>query len=215
MDYGKYIDHTVLKPETTKETVARFCAEAKQYKFAAVCVNPCRVAYAASLLAGSGVKVASVIGFPLGAATPLVKAFECRDALANGADELDMVINLGAVKDGDYGLVERDIRAVVEAAGSAAVKVIIETSALTDEEKVKVCKIAAKEGAAFVKTSTGFGKGGATVEDVKLMKRTVGPSIQVKASTGVKTRADADALIAAGATRLGTSSGIAIVTGNP
>jgi deoxyribose-phosphate aldolase len=213
MDYSKYIDHTVLKPETTKETVAKFCAEAKQYGFAAVCVSPSRVAYAKSLLAGSDVLVATVIGFPLGTSTPLVKAFECRDALANGADELDMVISIGAVKDKDYELVERDIRAVVEAADSAAVKVIIETSALTDEEKVKVCEIAGRCGATFVKTSTGFGAGGATAADVALMKKAAGPGVQVKASTGVKTRADADALIAAGATRLGTSSGPAIVKG--
>jgi deoxyribose-phosphate aldolase len=213
MDYRKYIDHTVLKPETTKETVAKFCAEAKEYGFAAVCVSPCRVAYAKSLLAGSEVLVATVIGFPLGTSTPLVKAVEARDALANGADELDMVINVGALKDKDYLLVERDIRAVVEAAGKAAVKVIIETSALTNEEKVKVCEIAARCGANFVKTSTGFGSGGATVEDVVLMKKAAGPGVQVKASMGVKTRADADALIAAGATRLGTSSGIAIVNG--
>lgn len=213
MDYSKYVDHTVLKTETTKETVARFCAEAKEYGFAAVCVNPYRVSYAKELLAGTAVKVAVVIGFPLGANNPLVKAFEARDAVAAGADELDMVINVGALKDGDIALVERDIRGVVEAAAGRPVKVIIETSALSDPEKECACAAAARAGVAFVKTSTGFGKGGATVEDIRLMKRIVGPSIQVKASTGIKTRADADAMIAAGATRLGTSAGIAIVRG--
>jgi deoxyribose-phosphate aldolase len=211
MDYAKYMDHTVLKPETGREVVARFCDEARQYGFAAVCVNPCWIAFARARLAGSGVKVATVIGFPLGASTSLVKAFEARDAIAAGADELDMVVNVGALKDRQDELVARDIRGVVEAAGGAPVKVIIETSALTDEEKERACRIAAQAGAAFVKTSTGFGKGGATVEDVALMKRVVGPGVQVKASTGVKTLEDADRLIAAGATRLGTSSGPAIV----
>jgi deoxyribose-phosphate aldolase len=211
MDYAKYMDHTVLKPETRREVVARFCDEARQYGFAAVCVNPCWIAFARARLAGSGVKVATVIGFPLGASTSLVKAFEARDAIAAGADELDMVVNVGALKDRQDELVAHDIRGVVEAAGGAPVKVIIETSALTDEEKERACRIAAQAGAAFVKTSTGFGKGGATVEDVALMKRVVGPGVQVKASTGVKTLEDADRLIAAGATRLGTSSGPAIV----
>ncbi len=211
MDYAKYMDHTVLKPETVRETVARFCDEARRYRFAAVCVNPCWIAFARERLQGSGVKVATVIGFPLGASTPAVKAFEARDAVEAGADELDMVINIGALKDHDDALVERDIAGVVTAAGKAPVKVIIETSALTDEEKERACQIAARVGAAFVKTSTGFGKGGATPEDVALMKRVVGAGVQVKASTGVKTREDADRLIAAGATRLGTSSGPAIV----
>lgn len=211
MNYASYMDHTVLKPETGRETVARFCDEARQYGFAAVCVNPCWVAFARERLAGTAVKVATVIGFPLGASTSLVKAFEARDAIAAGAHELDMVINVGALKDRQDDLVARDIRGVVEAAGGAPVKVIIETSALTDEEKERACRLAAQAGAAFVKTSTGFGKGGATPEDVALMKRVVGPSVQVKASTGVKTLEDADRLIAAGATRLGTSSGPAIV----
>jgi len=213
MDYAKYVDHTVLKPETVRETVTRFCDEARRYGFAAVCVNPCWVSFARERLRGSGVKVATVIGFPLGANTSLAKAFEARDAIAAGADELDMVINLGALKDRQDDVVERDIRGVVEAAGKAPVKVIIETSALTDEEKERACRIAAHAGAAFVKTSTGFGKGGATPEDVALMKRAAGPGVAVKASTGVKTREDADRLIAAGATRLGTSSGPAIVGG--
>ncbi len=211
MDYARYMDHTVLKPETVRETVARFCDEARRYRFAAVCVNPCWIAFARERLRGSGVKVATVIGFPLGANTPTAKAFEAKDAAALGADELDMVINIGALKDKDDDLVARDIAGVVQAAGKAAVKVIIETSALTEEEKERACRIAAKAGAAFVKTSTGFGKGGATPEDVALMKKVVGPNVQVKASTGVKTREDADRLIAAGATRLGTSSGPAIV----
>ena len=213
MDYAKYMDHTVLKPETGRTTVARFCDEARRYGFAAVCVNPTWVRFARERLEGSGVKVATVIGFPLGANTPLAKAFEARDAIAAGADELDMVVNLGALKDRDDELVERDIRGVVEAAGRAKVKVIIETSALSDEEKERACRLAARAGAAFVKTSTGFGKGGATPEDVALMKRAAGPGVLVKASTGVKTREDADRLIAAGAARLGTSSGPAIVDG--
>ncbi len=211
MEYAKYMDHTVLKPETVRETVARFCDEARRYGFAAVCVNPCWIAFARERLAGSGVKVATVIGFPLGANTPATKAYEAREAVALGADEVDMVINVGALKDRDDDLVARDIVGVVQAAGTAAVKVIIETSALTDEEKERACRLAARAGAAFVKTSTGFGKGGATPEDVALMKKVVGPNVQVKASTGVKTREDADRLIAAGATRLGTSSGPAIV----
>lgn len=213
MDYARYMDHTVLKAETTRDTVARFCDEARRYGFAAVCLNPYWIAFAKDRLAGSSVKVATVIGFPLGASTPATKAFEARDARVAGADELDMVLNIGALKDGRDELVERDIRGVVEAAGGAPVKVILETSALTDEEKVRACSLAKRAGAAFVKTSTGFGKGGATVEDVKLMKATVGEGMQVKASTGVKTREDADRLIAAGATRLGTSSGPAIVEG--
>jgi deoxyribose-phosphate aldolase len=213
MDYAKYIDHTVLKPETTRETVARFCDEARRFGFAAVCVNPCWVPFAKDKLAGTGVKVATVIGFPLGASTSATKAFEARDARAHGADELDMVLDIGALKDGRDDVVERDIRAVVEAAAGAPVKVILETSALTDGEKVRACTLAKRAGAAFVKTSTGFGKGGATVEDVRLMKAAVGEGVQVKASTGVKTRDDADRLIAAGATRLGTSAGPAIVQG--
>jgi deoxyribose-phosphate aldolase len=211
MEYAKYMDHTVLKPETVRETVARFCDEARRYRFAAVCVNPCWIAFARERLQGSGVKVAAVIGFPLGANTPATKAFEAKEAVSLGADEVDMVINIGALKDRDDDLVARDVAGVVLAAGKAAVKVIIETSALTEEEKERACRIAARAGAAFVKTSTGFGKGGATPEDVALMKRVVGPGVQVKASTGVKTREDADRLIAAGATRLGTSSGPAIV----
>lgn len=212
--YGKYCDHTVLKPETKRETIEKFCNEAKEYKFASVCVNPTHVRFAANILKGSGVKTCTVIGFPLGANTPFVKAMETRDAIANGAQEVDMVINIGALKDGDYDLVSQDIKAVVDAAaGQAIVKVIIETSALTDQEKIKACLLAKNAGTNFVKTSTGFGTGGATVEDVILMKKTVGENIQVKASTGVNNREDADRMIKAGATRLGTSKGMIIVKG--
>jgi deoxyribose-phosphate aldolase len=210
---GKYVDHTRLKVETTRGEIAAFCDEAKQLNYAAVCFNPGYVAYAKELLAGSGVNVATVIGFPLGATTPLAKQVEARDAVASGADELDMVINVGALKDENYQLVYDDIAGVVKAAGSKAfVKVILETSALTDEEKVLASLVSARAGAAFVKTSTGFGSGGATAHDVALMKRAVGEEVQVKASTGVKTREIAVELIKAGATRLGTSSGKAILS---
>lgn len=212
--YAKYIDHTVLKADTTKDTIEKFCKEAKDYSFASVCVNPTHIRYAKQLLQGSNVKVATVIGFPLGANTSIVKAIETRDAIANGADEVDMVINIGAVKDGNFDLVYEDIKSVVDAANcQAKVKVIIETSLLTDEEKVKTCLLAEKAGADFVKTSTGFSTGGATVEDVELMRKTVGPKVEVKASTGIKGREDADKMIKAGATRFGTSSGIDIVEG--
>jgi deoxyribose-phosphate aldolase len=212
--YARYCDHTILKPDTTHETVSRFCSEAKEYGFAAVCVNPVYVRYVSELLKGSGVKTCCVIGFPLGANTPLVKAVETRDAIANGAEEVDMVMNIGALKEGNYDFVLKDIRAVVEAAdGKAAVKVILETSLLDDEEIIKACQIAKEAGAQFVKTSTGFGSRGATVNDIMLMKKAVGPDVQIKASTGIKTREDADKMIKAGATRLGTSSGIRIVHG--
>ncbi|NLU36830.1 MAG: deoxyribose-phosphate aldolase [Clostridiales bacterium] len=213
-EYAKYIDHTVLRPETTKATVEKFCREAKEYGFASVCVNPTHVKYAAELLKGSNVKVCTVIGFPLGATTSFVKAAEVRDAIANGAQEVDMVINIGALKDRDYDLVANDIKAVVDAAaGRAKVKVIIETGLLTEQEKIKACLLAKSAGADFVKTCTGMNVGQATPEDIELMKKTVGPDMEVKASTGIKTREDADKLIRAGATRLGTSSGIAIVKG--
>lgn len=210
---GKYVDHTRLKVETTRAEIAAFCDEAKELRYGAVCFNPNYVAYAKELLAGTEVKVATVIGFPLGATTPLAKQVEARDAVAAGADELDMVINVGALKDEEYQLVYDDVAGVVRAAGSRAiVKVILETSALTDQEKVIGSILSARAGAAFVKTSTGFGSGGATVHDVALMKRSVGEEVQVKASTGVKTRDIAIALIKAGATRLGTSSGKAILS---
>lgn len=208
------IDHTLLKPEATRSEIEKLCAEAKTYSFCSVCVNPGNVRLAAKLLQGSGVKVCTVIGFPLGASTPAIKAMETRDAIANGATEVDMVINVGALKSGDYDLCARDIRAVVDAAeGQALVKVILETCLLTDEEKRKACLMAKNAGAHFVKTSTGFNKGGATVEDVALMRQTVGPGMGVKASGGVRDRAAAERMVAAGANRLGTSSGVAIVTG--
>jgi deoxyribose-phosphate aldolase len=211
---AKMIDHTLLKADTTKEQIVKLCEEAKQYNFASVCVNPTWVATAAELLKGTDVKVCTVIGFPLGANTPETKAFETKDAIEKGATEVDMVINIGALKDGNDELVERDIRAVVEAAkGKALVKVIIETCLLTEEEKVRACELSVKAGADYVKTSTGFSTGGATVEDVALMRKTVGPEIGVKASGGVRDLQGAEAMIQAGATRIGTSSGVAIVQG--
>ena len=213
--YAKYMDHTVLKPETTKATLKKFCDEAKQYHFASVCVNPGNVRYVAEQLKGSGVKTCSVIGFPLGANTTLIKAMETAEAIKNGAQEVDMVINIGALKDKDYEYVYEDIKAVVDAAHPyALVKVIIETSALTDDEKVKACELAQRAKADFVKTSTGFGTGGATVEDVRLMKRTVGDTMMVKASTGINNREICDRMLAAGAVRMGTSKGILIVNGD-
>lgn len=208
------IDHTLLKADAKKEQIEVLCQEAKEYSFASVCVNPTWVNYASQLLNGSSVKVCTVIGFPLGANTPETKAFETKNAIENGATEVDMVINIGALKDGNDSLVEQDIRAVVDAAqGKALTKVIIETSLLSDEEKVRACQLAVKAGANFVKTSTGFSTGGATVEDIALMRKTVGPEIGVKASGGVRSANDAKSLIEAGATRIGASSGVAIVNG--
>jgi deoxyribose-phosphate aldolase len=213
-EIARMIDHTLLKPETTKEQIEKLCNEAKEYNFASVCVNPTWVKYASELLQGTEVKVCTVIGFPLGANTPETKAFETKNAIENGAEEVDMVINIGALKSGNYDLVEEDIRAVVEAAkGKALTKVIIETSLLTEEEKVKACELAVKAGADYVKTSTGFSTGGATVEDVALMRKTVGPDIGVKASGGVRSADDAEKMIEAGATRIGASSGVKIVQG--
>lgn len=214
MELAKLIDHTALKPETTKAQITQLCKEAKEYGFASVCVNPTWVKLAAELLAGSDVKVCTVIGFPLGANTSAVKAFEAKDAIANRAGEVDMVINIAALKDKDDALVESDIRAVVEAANGTLVKVIIETSLLSDEEKVRACEIAVKAGTDFVKTSTGFSTGGATKEDVALMRKTVGPTIGVKASGGVRTKQDVEDMVAAGATRIGASAGVAIVSGD-
>jgi len=214
MNIAKMIDHTLLKANTTRAQIVQLCEEAKEYRFASVCVNPTWVATAAELLKGTDVKVCTVIGFPLGANTPETKAFETKDAIEKGATEVDMVINIGALKDGDDELVERDIRAVVEAAkGKALVKVIIETCLLTEEEKVRACRLAVQAGADYVKTSTGFSTGGATVEDIALMRKTVGPNIGVKASGGVRDLQGAEAMIDAGATRIGTSSGVAIVQG--
>lgn len=205
------IDHTQLKAFATTEQIKQLCAEAAEYHFASVCVNPCHVALAAKLLQGTGVKVCTVIGFPLGANTSAVKAFETQDAIRNGAQECDMVINVGALKEGNVDLVEQDIRAVVEAANGTLVKVIIETCYLTDEEKTLACKAAARAGADFVKTSTGFGTGGATPHDVALMRAAIPDTMKVKASGGVHNYAEAMAVVEAGASRIGASAGIAIV----
>jgi deoxyribose-phosphate aldolase len=208
------IDHTLLKADATKEQIEQLCKEANEYQFASVCVNPTWVRYASEQLATSQVKVCTVIGFPLGATTSETKAFETKNAIENGADEVDMVINIGALKDRNDALVENDIKAVVEAAkGKALTKVIIETSLLTEEEKVRACQLAVRAGADFVKTSTGFSTGGATREDISLMRQTVGADIGVKASGGVRNTNDAQTLIEAGATRIGASSGVAIVNG--
>ncbi|KXT65984.1 deoxyribose-phosphate aldolase [Streptococcus sp. DD04] len=214
MKLNKYIDHTLLKPDASQEQIMNLIEEATEHDFASVCVNPTWVAFAAQALKGTDVKVCTVIGFPLGANTPEVKAFEAEDAIQNGADEIDMVINIGALKSQDYELVEKDIRAVVEAAKGTLVKVIIETCLLTEDEKVKACQIAQKAGADFVKTSTGFSTGGATVADVALMRKTVGPNMGVKASGGARSYEDALAFIKAGATRIGASSGVAIMEGD-
>ena len=213
MKLNKYIDHTILKPETTQEQVEKILAEAKEYDFASVCVNPTCVALAAESLKDSDVKVCTVIGFPLGANTPAVKAFETKDAISNGADEIDMVINIGALKTGNYDLVLEDIKAVVAASGDKLVKVIIEACLLTDDEKVKACQLSQEAGADYVKTSTGFSTGGATVADVALMRKTVGPDMGVKASGGARSYEDAIAFIEAGASRIGASSGVAIMNG--
>ncbi|WP_286907928.1 deoxyribose-phosphate aldolase [Clostridium sp. UBA1652] len=213
-ELSKFIDHTVLKAETSEKAVEKVCKEALEYKFASVCINPCNVKLASKLLEGSEVKVCTVIGFPLGANTSKVKAFETEDAIANGAHEVDMVINIGKLKDKDYDYVREDIKAVVNAAkGKALTKVIIETCLLTDEEKVKACELAKEAGADFVKTSTGFSTGGATPADIKLMRETVGPEMGVKASGGVRNIDDAEAVIKNGATRIGASSSIDIVEG--
>ena len=207
------IDHTLLKANATQEEVGKLCEEARKYRFASVCVNPGYVAMSARLLKGSCVKVCTVIGFPLGSTTPTVKAIEARDAIANGAEEIDMVINIGALKSGNDHLVLDDIKAVREATRGRVLKVIIETSYLTRDEKIRACKMSKQANADFVKTSTGFGSGGATVEDVALMREVVGPEMGVKASGGIKDAKAAEDLIKAGATRLGTSASIAIVSG--
>ena len=208
------IDHTLLKAESTKEQIINLCAESKQYQFATVCINPSWVQVAARELKDSKIGITTVIGFPLGATTTFSKVAEARDAIANGASEIDMVINIGELKSGDDERVLQDIRGVVEACkGQAVVKVIIETGFLTEDEKIKACVLSKQAGADFVKTSTGFGKGGATVEDIALMRKTVGPEMGVKASGGVRNLETAKQLIAAGATRLGASASIAIVTG--
>ncbi len=208
---ASYIDHTLLKPEATEEQVLKLCAEARRYNFYSVCINSSYVSVAAKTLKGSAVKVCAVVGFPLGAATTATKAFEAREAIENGASEIDMVIHVGALKSGNESYVADDIAAVVEAAGGNIVKVIIETGLLTDEEKIKACRLVDQAGAHFVKTSTGFGPGGATIADIQLMRETVGLHLGVKASGGVRTPEAARQMIDAGATRIGTSSGIAIV----
>ena len=211
MKYNKLIDHTILKPDATKEMVKKVIEEAKEYQFASVCVNPYWVSYCAKELIDSDVKVCTVIGFPLGANTSRVKALETKDAIENGADEVDMVINIGALKDGNDDVVLNDIKAVVQAANGKCVKVIIETCLLTDEEIITACKLAQEANAAFVKTSTGFSTGGATVEAVALMKQTVGSNLQVKASGGIKTKGDLKSMVDAGANRIGTSNGVVLV----
>jgi deoxyribose-phosphate aldolase len=210
------IDHTLLKPDATADMIAQLCFEARKYQFASVCVNPTHVKLCAELLRGSGVKICTVTGFPLGASATEVKVFETKNALENGATEIDMVINIGALKAGDNQLVARDIREVVTAAHAAGalVKVIIETALLNDEEKIVACLLAKEAGADFVKTSTGFSSGGATVHDVALMRQTVGPDLGVKAAGGIHTHEDAEQLVAAGATRLGASAGVKIIQAN-
>ncbi len=211
-ELAKYIDHTNLKPDAAKAQIEALCAEAAEYGFASVCVNPCRIALAAELLKGTDVAPCCVIGFPLGACTTRTKAFEAADAAQNGAKEIDMVINVGDAKDGRWDAVEADIAAVVHAIrGRAKLKVIIETCLLTDVEKVEACRAAVRAGADFVKTSTGFSKSGATAQDVALMRKTVGPDIGVKAAGGIRTYQDAMAMIEAGASRIGASAGIAIL----
>lgn len=211
MKLNKYIDHTLLKADATTKQIEKLCQEAKEYDFMSVCINPGFVEKASELLKDSDVKVCTVIGFPLGANTKEVKAYETRSAVKDGADEVDMVINISAAKDGNWDYVEKDIKAVVEASGDALVKVIIETCLLTDSEKVEACLAAKRAGADYVKTSTGFSTGGATVEDVRLMRETVGQDMGVKASGGVGNKEDALAVIEAGASRIGASRGIDIV----
>ncbi|KQL39891.1 deoxyribose-phosphate aldolase [Bacillus sp. FJAT-25509] len=214
MNYASLVDHTLLRADAKREEIAKLAEEAKEFSFASVCINPTWVSYASELLKDSSVKVCTVIGFPLGANTPEVKAFETTNAIENGAEEVDMVINISALKEKNDELVERDVRAVVDAAkGKALVKVIIETCLLTDEEKVRACELSVKAGADFVKTSTGFSTGGATVEDVALMRKTVGENVGVKASGGVRSLKDVENVVAAGANRIGTSSGVKLVQG--
>lgn len=213
MNIADFIDHTLLKPEATTQQVEQLCQEALIYNFASVCVNPTHVKLAAELLHNSNVEVCTVVGFPLGANVTSTKVFETEQALDDGATEIDMVINIGALKSGDEALVEQDIADVVAKTHQrgAICKVIIETALLTEEEKIQVCQLAKKVGADFVKTSTGFSSNGATVDDVTLMRRTVGPDVGVKASGGIRTLADAKNMIAAGANRLGVSAGVKIV----
>lgn len=211
MSIAKKIDHTMLKADATKETIIRYCAEAKEYGFASVCVNSCHAPLVASELKGSGVNTCCVVGFPLGAMLTSAKAYEASEAVKAGAAEVDMVINVGAVKDKDWDFVKEDIKAVVDASKPAIVKVIIEACLLTDEEKVMACQLSEEAGAAFVKTSTGFSTGGATIDDVRLMKKTVGDHLQVKASGGIRTPEFAAELIEAGADRIGAGNGVVLL----
>ena len=211
MNYNKMIDHTVLKADTPLETVKRICDEAMEYGFASVCINPCHVAYCADYLKDSDVNVCTVIGFPLGANTSAVKAFETKDAIANGADEIDMVMNIGALKDKNYDLVRNDVKAVVEAANGTLVKVILETCLLTEDEIKKACELCVEAKADYVKTSTGFSTRGATIEDVQIMKAAVQGKAKVKAAGGVRTPEDMVKIVAAGADRIGTSAGCSLV----
>lgn len=214
MKINKYIDHTLLKQDATIEQIETLCLEAKEYDFMSVCINPGFVTFAQSMLSGSDVKVCTVVGFPLGATTSATKIYETKEALANGADEIDMVINVSNLKDKRYEAIESEIRDIKEATGNNILKVIIETCLLTKEEIVKACEIAVAAGADYVKTSTGFSTGGALVEDVALMKETVGDKALIKASGGIRSREDFDAMVKAGASRIGASSGIAIMQGN-
>lgn len=212
MNINKLIDHTALKPNTNKESILKLIAEAKTYDFASVCVNPCWVALAHQELKNTDVKVCTVVGFPLGANTTEVKVFETKDTIEKGAQEIDMVINIAMLKDKEYDYVENEIHQIVEAAkDKAIVKVIIETCLLTDEEKIKACELSQKAGADFVKTSTGFSTGGATVHDIALMRKTVGAEMGVKASGGVHTHEEALAMVEAGATRIGASAGVKLL----
>jgi deoxyribose-phosphate aldolase len=215
LDLAKTIDHTLLKPDATQDQIAQLCFEARKYGFASVCINPTWVELCAQLLKGSSVKVCTVIGFPLGATAPEVKAFETQTAIRQGASEIDMVINIGALKARDLELVAKDIRGVVTTAhvAGAIVKVIIEAVLLTDEEKTIACLLSKEAGADFVKTSTGFASGGATVHDVELMRKAVGPEMGVKAAGGVRTYEDAESMLKAGATRIGASAGVKIIQG--
>lgn len=209
------IDHTLLKPDATKKQIEQLIAEAKQYHFASVCVNPYWVAYCAEKLQGTDVKICTVIGFPLGASSTAVKVFETKQAIADGANEVDMVINVGELKSGNFELVKKDIAAVVEAAGDQALtKVIIETSLLTESEKISACTMAKEAHADFVKTSTGFSGGGATMEDVRLMRKTVGEDMGVKASGGIRDLQTVKAMVSSGATRIGASAGVSIMQEN-
>ncbi len=211
MEYNRLIDHTLLAPDATREQIKRICEEAKQYHFASVCVNPGWIKYCKEQLKGSEVNVCTVIGFPLGATLMASKISEAKESLFEGADELDMVINIGRLKDHDDNYVKTEIQELKRVCQNHILKVIIETCLLTDEEKIRACRLAKEAGADFVKTSTGFSKGGATVEDVKLMRETVGPEMGVKASGGVKTKEDLINMVKAGATRIGTSHGVDLV----